>query len=171
MQRRRLRFKCRKRRYVDSGRSVFEVKLKGTRGRTIKHARPSDPAEQLAEDELAYVRERLLVAYDRELPQRLRPTLVAGCRRVTLGSLHSAERVTCDVDLWLGRGRLADDLAVVEAKSSHGSSEADRLLREMGIRPVERFSKYLLGIALNRADVRGNDMKRLLERHFVPSAR
>ncbi len=167
VQRRRRRFKCRKRLYLDSRLSVFEVKLKGTRGRTLKHARACDPAERLAEDDVAFLRERLLDAYGRELCQPLSPTLVVACRRMTLASADCAERVTCDVDLRLGRGRLVDGLAVIETKSMNGGGEADRLLREMGVRPVERFSKYLLGVALGRSDVRDNDMKCLLRRHFI----
>jgi hypothetical protein len=171
VQRRRRRFKCRKRRYVDSGLSDFEVKLKGTRERTVKHARPCDPAEGLGDEDLAFLRDRLHEAYGRELREPLRPSLVVTCRRVTLAAPQAAERVTCDIDLHLGCGRLAADLAVVETKSVDGASAADRVLRELGARPVERFSKYLLGVALNRDDVRDNDMRPLLRRHFERAAR
>jgi len=170
VQRRRRRFKCRKRLYVDSDRSMFEVKLKGARGRTLKHARACDPADHLAEDDLLFLRERLLDAYGRELGQPLRPSLVVACRRVTLAARECTERVTCDVDLRLGDGRLVDGMAVLETKSMNGYGAADGVLREMGVRPVERFSKYLLGIAINRADVRDNDMKPLLRCHFVVSS-
>ena len=50
VQRRRRRFKCRSREYVDSGLCTFEVKLKGPRGRTVKHRMAYDPARS---DELS----------------------------------------------------------------------------------------------------------------------
>ena len=42
VQGRRRRFKCRSRHYVETGRCVFEIKLKGLRGRTLKHQLPID---------------------------------------------------------------------------------------------------------------------------------
>src|SRR5919112_1928972 len=41
---RRRRYKCRSRHYVDSGSCAFELKLKGLRGRTVKHRMTYDPA-------------------------------------------------------------------------------------------------------------------------------
>src|SRR5215218_919667 len=43
VQRRRRRFKCRSRLYVDTDTCAFEVKVKGPRGETIKHRLPYEP--------------------------------------------------------------------------------------------------------------------------------
>ena len=57
LQRRRLRFKARTRTYTDSGLSMFEVKLTGPRGETVKQRVPH-PAEhraELTEEALAHL--------------------------------------------------------------------------------------------------------------------
>ena len=170
VQRRRKRFKCRKRTYVDSGRTVFEVKLKGPRGRTVKHALPCAPADELGADEAAFVHLHLRRAYGRALHRSLHPVLTATCRRLTIAIPALAQRLTCDVDLHFGAGRLADGLAIVESKSARGCSAVDRVLVGMGARPVSRCSKYLLGTALARSDVRDNDLRPLLRRYFTAGA-
>ena len=54
-QRRRRRYKARSREYVDSGARMFEVKLKGARGRTVKHRMPYD-RDGLSAPALAFLR-------------------------------------------------------------------------------------------------------------------
>lgn len=167
VQRRRRRFKCRKRCYVDSGRSIFEVKLKGARGRTVKHAMPSSPGSALTGAESAFLDARLREAYGRCSPGELAPTLTAGCRRATIVAPQLGERLTCDVDLDFGGAQLDPGFAILECKSARGQSLADRALRDMGVRPVERCSKYLLGMALTTGGLRDNDLRPLLRRYFV----
>ena len=167
VQRRRRRFKCRKRTYVDSGRSLFEVKLKGTRGQTVKHAIASSTADELGADELAFLHLHLRQACGRELDEPLRPVLTATCRRLTIAVPELGQRLTCDVDLDFGGGRLADGLAIVESKSARGRAAVDRVLLSMGARPVKSCSKYLLGTALTRDGVRDNDLRPLLRRYFT----
>jgi len=170
VQRRRRRFKCRKRRYVDSGRAVFEVKLKGLRGRTIKHAMPCAPEDDLAAEDVAFLRALLQQAYGRELQERLSPVLSASCRRLTIAAPELGERLTCDVELDFGGGRLNDGLAILESKSATGGAAVDQALLEMGVRPVTGCSKYLLGMALTNDGMRDNDLRPLLRRYFKPSA-
>lgn len=170
VQRRRRRFKCRKRTYVDSGRAIFEVKLKGPRGRTLKHAMPCAPADELGADEVAFAHLHLREAYGRELHAALHPVLTATCRRATIVIPELGQRMTCDVDLDFGAGRLVDGLAIVESKSARGGAAVDRVLVGMGARPVSRCSKYLLGTALARSDVRDNDVRPLLRRYFTAEA-
>ena len=170
LQGRRRRFKCRKRRYVDADRSVFEVKLKGHRGRTVKHAMTTDAARELGDDELAFVRGHVLGACERELPEPLVPSLDVRCRRVTLAARGGGERLTVDLDLELGHGRLRPDRAIVESKSPAGGARADRVLRRLGVRPASGCSKYLFGIALSRPDVIANPLRPALRRHFEGGA-
>jgi hypothetical protein len=167
VQQRRRRFKCRKRSYVDSGRSVFEVKLKGPRGRTVKHAIACCPADELTDDEAAFLDANLLRAYGRRVHGALAPTLTATCRRSTIAAPELGERLTCDLGLDFGGGRLEPRLAILESKSPLGMAAADRALRSMGVRPVQRCSKYPLGMALIRGDLRDNDLRPLLRRYFV----
>lgn len=173
LQGRRRRFKCRSRRYGATDRCVFEVKLKGARGRTVKHAIDHPAAEHglLTEPARAFVRECLARAYDREPPEDLGPVLAMSYRRVTLVAPGRGERLTCDFALRFdGGGRLAERFAIVECKSATGSTVAGGVLRELGAREVAGCSKYCLGIALTRPEVTTNALRPLLRRYFEPDA-
>ena len=142
VQERRRRYKARAREYVDSGLCMFEVKLKGSRGRTVKRRMAYDhaPPDELSGPALAFLRECLERSYGRAPDARLRPTLAVGYTRVTLVSPTLGERLTCDFDLAFsapdGRsGRLAPDRVIVESKSPRGNAAADRALRALGARP------------------------------------
>jgi hypothetical protein len=173
VQERRRRYKARAREYVDSGLCMFEVKLKGSRGHTVKHrmaymrARP----DELSGPALAFLRECLEQSYGRAPDARLRPTLAVGYTRVTLVAPTLGERLTCDFDLAFsapdGRsGRLASDRVIVESKSPRGNATADRALRALGARPEDGCSKYCLGVGFTNPDVNSNRMRPLLRRHF-----
>ena len=159
---RRRRFKCRKRRYLDSGRSILELKLKGVRGTTVKRAVACDPAEELSIRDREFLRTGVEEAYGIELaPEALVPTLDVHCRRLTLASPELGERLTCDLDLRLGNIRIAEGMVVVESKSATPFAMADRQLATLGFRPVERCSKYCLGMAFARPELRANDLRPL----------
>jgi len=177
VQRRRRRYKCRSRRYEDSGACVFEIKLKGPRGRTVKHRMPYEDGlhGSVTPQALRFLRDRLLLAYGREPGEELGPTLEMAFCRLTLVAVARGERLTCDFDLAFAgagerAGRLADGAVILESKSARGSARADRVLRELGARPVDACSKYCLGIGMTRPDIRINPFKRLLTRWFVPVA-
>ena len=162
LQGRRRRFKCRKRRYVESDRSMLELKLKGARGATVKNAVACAPADDLCDAERSFLRAGVLAAYGVDLAvDALVPALEVRCRRVTLAAPALGERLTCDLDLELGDLRLRPGMAVVESKSATPRATADRQLALLGFRPVERCSKYCLGMAFSRPDVRGNDLRPL----------
>jgi hypothetical protein len=176
VQRRRRRFKCRSRRYVESGLHVFEVKLKGARGRTIKHQLAIDPAEHGAATArtAVFASDVLREAYGRSPAEELVPALGMRYRRVTLLLPGSAERVTCDFGLVFGEGSpgapgLSPDHVILETKSERGRGVADRALRDLGARAVS-CSKYCAGIALTREHVKRNALRWLLGRYFVASA-
>jgi VTC domain len=168
VQERRRRFKCRVREYVDSGLCMFEVKLKGARGRTVKHRMPHGTGEHLSEPLLRFLEQRLAGAYG-PLAEPLGPALAMTYRRVTL--VAPGERVTCDFDLAFtapdGRGgHLDGDAVIVESKSARGGALADRELRALGARPVQGCSKYCLGVGLTRPEVKRNGLLPLLRRYF-----
>jgi len=175
VQRRRRRFKCRTRRYVESGDHAFEVKLKGLRGRTVKRRLPCEPIADgpLGGPALGFLRDCLAVAYGRELDATMVPALSVAYHRVTLAAPQLGERLTCDCALRFGgadgrTGRLRDGLAIVESKSHNGRAAADRALRALGMRPLANCSKYCLGIALTRPDARSNGFRPIVRRHFAP---
>jgi hypothetical protein len=172
VQRRRRRFKCRSRHYVDSDLHKFEVKLKGCRGQTVKERCSSTPELYgiLATPSRAFLRECLRSHYGKELDAELRPTLHMRYRRITLVGLDAPERVTIDIDLrFAGQNgvvaAMTPDWAIVESKSAHGRATLDRLLRTHRVRPID-CSKYCLGITLTRPEVRGNPFLWLARRHF-----
>jgi hypothetical protein len=169
IQQRRRRYKCRSREYLDTGAYAFEVKLKGLRGRTVKHRMAHD-GHELSDAAIDFLRDCLDRAYGRAPGQGLRPTLDVAYTRVTLAAPELGERVTCDFDLTFtgpggAAGRLDPAMAIVESKSERGNARADRVLRALGHRPEPGCSKYCLGVALTRA-VAGNPLRPLLRRHF-----
>lgn len=154
------RFKARARSYVDTGTSVFEVKVKPQAGETDKHQTPHTvPLEQLSP-----AADRLLesVLHDAGIPapHLLRPSLRTRFRRVTLASRHDSARLTLDLGVTLARldgaaVRMQPDLALIETKSEDGDSRADRALCAHRVAPIS-LSKYRTGIdALCERDTTG----------------
>jgi hypothetical protein len=173
VQQRRRRYKCRSREYLDSGQCTFEVKLKGARGRTVKHRMPYDRGARDAPSEpaLAFLRDCLRSSYGRSPEGELHAALAVVYTRVTFAAPALGERVTCDFDLAFSApdgtsGRLAESVVIVESKSPRGNATADRMLRALGARPEPGCSKYCLGVSFTRPDVRGNGLRRLLRRYF-----
>lgn len=165
---RRRRYKCRYRTYVDSGDSLFEVKVKGKRGATIKERLPlaSTSGDVLTHQAQAFLNHTLRT-HAITVPQVLRPSLRTVYRRATLVDPDTPTRLTLDVDLDFSspdacvRG---PDRVLVECKRS-GRSDIDQLLTEVGGRPV-RVSKYCVGMALTTPQLRANKWHRLLRREF-----
>jgi hypothetical protein len=167
-QRRRRRYKARSREYVDSGARMFEVKLKGARGRTVKHRMPYD-RDGLSAAALAFLDDTMRREYGRAAEPGLRTALQVVYRRVTFAA--PGERLTCDFDLRFGGGaRMLGDRVIVESKSAHGRARADRVLRALGERPEDACSKYCLGVALTDPRAKRNGLRRLLRKHFLMAA-
>jgi VTC domain len=173
-QRRRRRYKCRTREYVESGLVAFEVKLKGPRGRTVKHRMPYERAwrDAVTDSALAFVRDTVRRTYGREPGGRLQPALAVAYTRITL--VAPEQRLTCDFDLRFSApdgasGRLAEGMVILESKSIGGGARADRVLRTLGARPVSVCSKYCLGVGFTRPGVKSNRLRPLLRRHFLPA--
>ena len=166
LQGRRRRYKCRVRHYVDSDERHVEVKLKGSRGETVKYRAPYGN-EQSVGDCADFLATCVADAYGLRIDHRLRPVLEVEYRRITLVSLTSPERVTLDnglrfVDTATQRSRfLRDAQWIVETKSARGQGLADARLREAHVHPVS-VSKYVLGVALTDPGVRVNDYAGLI---------
>lgn len=159
VQRRRRRFKCRTRVYRESGTCALEVKLKGSRGETVKHRLPYAVEDHgaLTEGGRAFLSEHLDVV----------PELAAVLRTVYTRStlVGPGERVTIDRELSFGAARLNPGWAIVETKSARGAGVADRALRRLGSRPVS-LSKYVVGAGLTQMASPPNDSRHITRRYF-----
>lgn len=179
LQQRRRRFKLRTRTYLDSGECMLEIKLEGRWAATIKHriAHPIDQRGVLTDEAHAYLADLLAREYGVLPPPDLRPVMTTRYRRATLACRHESARLTCDVGLVCdspdgGRTpagsrqvlRARDHQVLVESKSL-GGSVADRMLRELGVRPLS-VSKYCVGIAGLHPELTSNPWRRTLRRHF-----
>lgn len=162
------RFKVRRRQYLDSGLTYFEVKSKRA-GRTAKaRIRISSFTGDLTEREKRFLRET-----EPGFDANLEPVLTNWFRRVTLASPLVPERVTIDRDLsFAGQGasRAVPGLVVVEIKRGSHSSDSQfaSALRSAGVRP-SAFSKYSDGLAMltaNQAGHRPSPRLRLVDQAF-----
>lgn len=147
------RFKARTRLYRDSGECVFEVKLKTAEDRTDKRQvdHPADRSETLTDEARQCLAEALTDA-GLEVPGELERRLHTAFHRLTLSPRGGSERLTCDLGVHLtGSDRrtaaLDPGLVLVETKTEHGDSPADRELRRRGIEPIS-LSKYRVGMSL-----------------------
>jgi hypothetical protein len=173
LQRRRQRFKARTRTYTDTGLTMFEVKLAGARGETIKQRLPypSEHRAELTEEALAHLGRALCEAYQQDVPAGMQPTLVTTYRRTTFVTRTGEARLTCDVDLVChdARHEVRDTgtHVLVESKSAGSGSAPDRILRELGVRPAS-VSKYAVGVAALHPELPSNPWHQTLRRYFEP---
>ena len=166
---RRRRYKARVRTYLDSGACMFEVKLKGARGETVKHRLPYrlDDRGRMNAEAAGFLAGLLAQEYGVPMPE-LEPAVTTSYSRLTLVDVVEGARLTCDVGLVCSRGETrtqASDLVLVESKSSGSGSVADAALREMGVRPIS-ISKYCIAVALLDRTVAANKWHRTLRTHF-----
>jgi VTC domain len=175
IQRRRQRFKARTRTYTDSGLCMFEVKLTGARGETVKQRVPHavEDSGELTDEALAHLGKALFQAYRWGLPPRLRPTLATTYRRTTFVSRTGDVRLTCDVGLTcLDVRHEVRDIGthvLVESKSAGRGSAPDEILRRLGVRPAS-VSKYCVGLAALHPELPSNPWHRTIRQYFGPLA-
>jgi hypothetical protein len=173
LQRRRQRFKARTRTYTDSGLCMFEVKLTGARGETVKQRVPHPPDEraELTDGALAHLAGSLYQAYHQDVPAGMRPTLVTTYRRTTFVSRTGEARLTCDTGLVCldvqNEVRDTGTHVLVESKSSGRASAPDRILRDLGVRPAS-VSKYCVAVAALHPELPSNPWHQTLRRYFEP---
>src|SRR5262249_45707641 len=167
---------CRSRHYVDTGVHFFEMKMKGRRNETIKRQMAYDQADVavVTADAWQFIRDCLIEQYSQQFEEELALSLSNNYHRMTLVARDGAERLTCDFDLSFaeptGRsGRLSSDFLVLETKTLRGKGVADRTLKAIGNRPLI-CSKYCVGTALLRPDVKSNELRGVLQRYFESNA-
>ncbi|SDD08478.1 VTC domain-containing protein [Sanguibacter gelidistatuariae] len=171
---RRRRFKVRTRTYTDAGDCVFEVKVKGGRGETVKERLPYGlgDAETITPQARAFVADVLHEALpDAEgLVRSLSPTLVTMYDRTTFVDAAAGTRLTCDTTLRCttpddDASVALDDQVLLESKSPGAPTAIDRWLWSRGHRP-DQISKYCVGLAALDAELPSNKWHRTLVRHF-----
>jgi VTC domain-containing protein len=147
------RFKARTRLYRDSGECVFEVKLKRSEHETDKRQMKYSPddRERLTDSARSCLEEALRDA-GLDIPRELEASLTTAFDRVTFAARNQPERLTCDLGVRLSSpdGRTAemiDDLVLIETKTEHGESPADRELARRGVEPIS-LSKYRVGMSM-----------------------
>ncbi len=166
---RRQRVKIRTRKYVESNLCFVEVKLKNSRGITIKKrlAYPLEQFGQLNAEALAYINEQHLELYGRDFSQGLTPTLHMRYERATLVAKQGGERITIDRQIRFNHHAQTyatnDSIAVIETKSANGNGIADRLLRTLHQHPSNKCSKYCIGMCITQQVKRYNN--------FMPTLR
>jgi hypothetical protein len=148
---------------------MFEVKLKGRRGETVKHRLPYrlEDRARLNTEAAEFLGHLLSQEYGQPLPE-LEPAVTTSYSRVTLVDLEAGARLTCDVDLVCSRGErraAGADMILVESKCSGAGSVADMALRDMGVRSIS-ISKYCVAIALLHRTLAANRWNKTLRNHF-----
>ena len=173
----RLRFKTRTRRYVESGEMYFEVKLKDKRGSTNKGRIPckkfNPPRSGGANHSM--LAEFYGKKYKKEFNLDLQPSLYVKYKRLTLVALQGGERITIDYHLCFepisgAPVNIGNDFIIVETKSEDGRGLADTALKNARIRKVKKCSKYCIGVVLTGNGVKYNNFKPIvsrISRHIV----
>lgn len=166
------RHKVRSRRYVDSGKTYFEIKARTNHGRTIKHRLEiGSSLTTLTPSMRAFLAERL--PHDR---QALQPVLDNSFWRITLAGVESAERLTLDLgvqftqaivdhraDRDAGQGvrqAVVPGVVIAELKQRGVDRRSPfvQLMQRQRIRPIS-VSKYCVGVAMLLPEVRHNRFK------------
>lgn len=166
--RRRRRFKVRSRLYLDSGLCFLEVKVKGPRGRTVKHRIDYDDGLRFAISPEVRVHVDDLVGRP-GVSDELAPVLTTTYTRTTLVDTSTWSRATIDTDLvctdMRGDSVSLEEFAIVETKSAGGTSDLDRWLWRRRVRPT-KISKFCVGAAALHPDLPSNKWHRVLVSYF-----
>lgn len=152
------RYKVRNRKYMDSGRSFFEIKFKTNKGRTVKERKFHEGPQ----NEISGKSEKLLNTHTQLTPDMLIPALWVDFSRITLVSKGLTERVTIDTMLTFSgqSGRVSfPGIAVAEIKQERSaSSHLSQILHRMHLRRMN-MSKYCIGLCLLNPTIRHNNFK------------
>ena len=176
---RRRRFKVRTRTYTDAADCVFEVKVKGGRGETVKERLPYGLADAatITSEAAAFTADVLqdTLPDAASVVGALRPTMVTTYDRTTFVDHAAGTRLTCDTSLRCtvagepgapgGAQVELGDQVLLESKSPGAVTTLDRWLWARGHRP-DQISKYCVGLAALNPALPANKWHRTLKRHF-----
>lgn len=155
------RYKLRFRKYVNSGISFFEVKLKTNTHRTVKkRVSVSRIEDNLSENQQQFVHECTRDDYNDYVP-----SLRVRFNRITLVNLLAGERLTIDINLNYGFHDTRKDInniAIVEVKQEKHSVSPFRQLMHDNRQREFYLSKYCLGITCLYDNLKKNRFKKKL---------
>ena len=155
----RKRFKVRFRKYSNTNKSYFEIKIKNNKNRTVKKRLPVDEINNcLGEKEKDMVSKIIGLP-----PNQLAPILNVQFSRITLADNSFKERLTIDNNLSVKNGsgnKIFDQLVISEIKQKKYNPKSDfiQILRNLKI-PEMRFSKYCMGMLHVNKEIKYNRFK------------
>ena len=161
-----VRDKVRVRTYVDSHLTFCEVKHKTNKGRTKKKRIEVQPGTDIIRDPEASA----FLAERQPYPvESLSPNLETVFDRFTLVNFEKTERLTIDCNLHFnnyvsGTSASMDSLVIMELKQDgRARSLLKEVLFDLRIKPY-KISKYCIGTAMTRPEVKQNRFKKKLRR-------
>lgn len=161
-----VRDKVRVRTYVDSHLTFCEVKHKTNKGRTKKKRIEIELGTDIIHDAetAAFLAEKQPYPVD-----SLSPNLETAFDRITLVNYEKTERLTIDCNLHFrnfvsGTSASLEPLVIMELKQDgRARSLLKEVLFDLRIKPY-KISKYCIGTAMTRPDVKQNRFKKKLRR-------
>lgn len=152
------RFKIRKRRYMESGISFFEIKTKNNKGRTQKERiRQKESPEKISGKSALFLKELTTL-----LPEMIKPSLWIKFSRITLVNKQLTVRLTIDVGLhfWIDKKHKSyPELVIAELKQDFTvKSPFNDIMHKYHILDTS-ISKYCLGIISLNEDIKHNRFK------------
>jgi hypothetical protein len=170
IQGRRRRWKARSRLYVEDSLCRLELKVRDGSGLTRKffHPTPARDYGQITQAAEAFFRDTLL-AHGLDGAELLAPAVEVAYERATLADLETGTRVTLDFGVRGTReGHVVEvdpGRVIVETKGARTAGAADRLLGQLGARPLS-FSKYAATASLMDPRIPDNDVRHLVGREL-----
>jgi hypothetical protein len=152
------RNKIRFRDYVDTGVSFFEIKLKTNKGRTIKNRVKFNNRKY----EITGQSELLLKQHTHFYTENLLEVIQVNYDRITLVQSNMNERLTIDFNLtfsYQNRKKSFPSLVIAEIKQDKTSKSPFIELMQANFIHSFSISKYCLGIASIRTNVKHNNFK------------
>ncbi|MDC7219965.1 MAG: polyphosphate polymerase domain-containing protein [Spirochaetales bacterium] len=160
------RYKIRTREYRDSGLVFDEIKFKNNKGTTVKKRINREAKDAPLDKEfLDFINlDKSLEAFSDQLV----PMLDVSYRRITFVNKDFTERITLDFNLRFNhesKNDILGNLFIMEIKRNHGSEKSimENALRTHKIMQTG-ISKYCVGIASTREDVKINRFKPLIRK-------
>ena len=153
------RHKIRFRKYVDSGLTFLEIKLKNNKGKTIKNRmRVNDIPMLLSSDQKEYIKESI----GKELV--LTPQHWINFRRITFVNKSYTERLTIDLDLNFSNNSIHGSfenviIAEIKKERSSQSSKFTYIAKKYHILPT-KLSKYCMSTIDLNPSVKHNRFKK-----------
>jgi hypothetical protein len=170
VQGRRRRWKARSRLYVEDGLCRLELKVRDGSGLTRKFFHPTSAGDygQMTQVAEGFFRDGLL-AHGLDHPELLAPAVEIAYERATLADPETGTRVTIDFGVRGTRDDHAVEVdpgrVIVETKGVRTAGAADRLLTQLGARPVS-FSKYAASASLMDPRIPDNDVRHMVGREL-----